>query len=195
MKVEIEDNGDLRGQVAGQPQYFVTRSGHGFIVQTTPTGTLVTRVEDVAAIMAEQWAALSPPADLADELPALSLVEKGTVTINGRAGKAYFGKGGDGKLSPQPVVVISGDPLLAPLGKAMATQFAMSGVMMAQTLGRVPAFAKEMQRILETGAPLLFAGAELKSVETFPIDSARFELPTPPETAEEVRARLLPTKP
>ena len=195
MKVEIDDNGDVRGQVTGQSQYFVTRGGEGFLIQTTPKGALVTRVEDVAAIMAEQWAALSPPEDLAEELPALNLIESGTATINGRTGRAYFGKGRDGKLSPGPVVVISDDPHLAPLGKAMARQFAMSNVMMAQALGEVPPFAREMQRILETGTPLLFSGAELQSVEISPIDATRFELPKRPETSDEVRARLLPTKP
>lgn len=94
-----------------------------------------------------------------------------------------------------PVVVISDDPNLALLGKAMSKQFGTSLTLMRGLLGNVPDVFTEMDALLQTGAPLSYAGMDLVSVNHAPIDPERFELPAPPQTVEQIRARLKPIPP
>lgn len=90
------------------------------------------------------------------------------------------------------VVVISDDPRLAQVGKAMSKQFGTSLALMTGVIGRAPDMFTEMHKLLQSGAPLSFAGMELKSVNHAPIDPKRFELPAPPQTLDQIRARLRP---
>jgi hypothetical protein len=48
----------------------------------------------------------------------------------------------------------------------------------------------QMQALLDSGAPLQFGPARLDTVETGPIDPARFALPAAPATREQVRALM-----
>jgi len=192
MTVEINDNGDLRGEIAGQPHYFIKRAGELFLIEKTEAGRRVTRFTDLKTAMLEQMPKLLPrmPSGAADGLPRMDLVPRGEVVVNGRRGKAYFDTSGEGELYPEPVVVISDDPALAELGKALAAQYAFSTLLIGEWLGQVPAFISQTQRILESGAPLRFANMELKSVSAAPIDPDRFTLPGLPETLDQVRERL-----
>jgi len=61
--------------------------------------------------------------------------------------------------------------------------------------GIQPWIAKEMLAILKTGAPLSFAGMELRSVNHALIDPRRFELPAQPETLDQIRERMKPLPP
>lgn len=191
LRIEIDDNGDLRGGIEGQPNYFIKRSGELFLIENTPSGHRVTRFDDLTRVFAEQMKELGPdlfrgrrPTD-----PAAGLVQKGEATVNGRRGKAYYDRTRDGELYPQPVMVISDDPALAQLGQAMAAQLAMTTAAMATILD-TPFAVTESQRILQGGAPLLYAGAKLFTVSSAPIDPSRFTLPGPPETLDQVRVRL-----
>lgn len=96
------------------------------------------------------------------------------------------------KALAQTVVVISHDPNLAQLGKAMAKQFSTSMRMMAGVIGNTPAPFRQMQTLLQSGAPLSFAGMELRSVNHATINPQRFELPAQPETLDQVRERMKP---
>lgn len=88
------------------------------------------------------------------------------------------------------VVVISDDPELAQLGKAMSKQFGASLTLMTGMIGNTPDMFTKMDKLLQSGAPLSFAGMELLSVNHAPIDPKRFELPAPPQTLDQIRARL-----
>lgn len=195
MTVEIASNGDVRGD-AGQPgQSFLTREGHGYFLKATPTGTAVMRVEDMGAVMAEQMAKLDPQfrTQMQQHAPVIKLIEKGTMTINGRTGAAYFMQADNGTLSPMPWAVISKDPAFAALGSAMAHQFEMSMATMSASMGTAPFV--NMLTVLKTGAPILFAGAELQSVDLTPIPAAHFELPAKPESLDKVRQLMTPAPP
>jgi hypothetical protein len=195
MTVEIASNGDMRGD-AGQPgASFVTRDGHGYYLKTTPAGTAVMRVEDMGAVMSEQMAKLDPKfrAEMQQHAPVVKLVEKGTMTINGRSGTAYFMQADNGSLSSTPWAVISKDPELSPLGSVMARQFEMSMATMSATMGTAP-FAN-MLAVLKTGAPISFAGADLQSVDSSPIPASHFELPAKPESLDRVRQLMSPPPP
>jgi hypothetical protein len=192
MTVEIASNGDVRGD-AGQPgQSFLTLNGHGYFLKSTPTGTAVMRIEDMGIVMAEQMAKLNPEfrAQMQQHAPVIKLVEKGTMTINGRTGVAYFMQADNGALSSMPLAVISKDPALAALGTAMAHQFEMSMTTMSATMGTTP-FAN-MLAILKMGTPISFAGAELQSVDLEPIPTSHFDLPAKPASLDEVRQLMAP---
>lgn len=198
MTVEIATNGDIHGDVGRPGQSFITRAGHGYFIQSGPTGPAVMRVEDMGTVMAEQTRKLDPKfrEEMQQHAPTIKLVQKGTMTINGRTGAAFFMQAPNGSLSPMPWAVISSDPALAPLGAAMVRQFEMSLTTMSSTMGTRP-FAN-MLAVLRTGAPIFFTGAELASISTAPIPSSRFELPAKPATLDEVRAVMshqAPSKP
>jgi hypothetical protein len=204
MKIEIASNGDLRGYVSAKPgdprvtvkgpvgpqgMSFITRSGQGYFIQADPSGPIVTRVEDMATVMAEQMQQMPPEfRDAMRQMPAMHIVPKAQVTINGRVGTAYHVQFGKSGLSPQPWAVISDDPALKPLADAMARQMDMSVTVMEKA-GTARPFA-EIQSILHGGAPLMFGGAELQSVRFDPIPPSEFELPAAPESLEHLRVRM-----
>jgi hypothetical protein len=51
MKIEIASNGDIHGETSNPNMYFITRDGHGYLVQASFDGPAVMRVEDVGAVM------------------------------------------------------------------------------------------------------------------------------------------------
>ena len=192
MKIEIAANGDIRGQTGAPNAYFITRDGHGYMIQATFDGPAVMRVEDMATVMAEQMKKIMPdmPPPKSNDAPGFTLVKGGEVTIRGRKGIAYYMDiAKDGKPIGNPIVVISTDPDLAPLGVAMAYQFNMSVAMMGQVLGDTNPL-KGMQDILKTGAPILFTGLQLDTVNRDPIPAEHFVLPAGPLDIDGVRKTM-----
>ena len=192
MKVEIASNGDVRGATSNPNSYFITRDGHGYIVQASFNGPAVMRVEDMATVMAEQMKKMMPktPADADKNMPVFVLTKGGAVTIRGRQGIAYYMSSKISR-SPteRPFFVISTDPKLAPLGLAMQRQFDMSVSMMGHMFGKTNPF-KPMQDVLKTGTPLVFTGMELDTINNDPIPAARFVLPAEPLALEGVRKNM-----
>ncbi|MDH7974375.1 hypothetical protein QH494_19470 [Sphingomonas sp. AR_OL41] len=192
MKVEIASNGDVRGATSNPNSYFITRDGQGYMIQASFNGPAVMRVQDMATVMAEQMKKMMPnmPAGAGKDAPAFDLVKGGTVTIRGRQGTAYYmGKSANGALIGPPIVVISNDPALAPIGAAMQRQFDMSLAMMGHIFGAANPF-KSMQEILKSGTPLVFTGMELDTVNNEPIPTSRFDLPAQPLTLDGVRKNM-----
>ena len=192
MKVEIATNGDIRGTTSNPNSYFITRAGHGYMVQASFKGPAVMRMEDISIVMAEQMKRLMPdmPHGAADQAPSLDLTKGGLVSVRGRKGTAYYmGKTIKHSAAEQPFIVISVDPALTPLGIAMQHQFAMSVEAMGQIFGKSNPFA-EMQSVLKEGAPLVFTGMELDSVNNDPIPASEFDLPAAPLSLAEVRKNL-----
>lgn len=192
MKIEIASNGDVRGSTSNPNSYFITREGHGYLVQASFDGPVVMRIEDMALVMADQMKKLMPklPADVGKDFPVFELTRGPSVTVRGRQGTAYYmGNQTKHSTSERPAVVISTDPALGPIGTAMERQFEMSNAMMGQLLGKNTPFAG-MIAVLKTGAPLTFAGAELDTVQYAPIPDARFVLPAAPLTLDGVRKNM-----
>ena len=189
MRVEIASNGDLRCQDGGPTSYLIRRGGHDYFIRVRASKPIVMRAEDMAIVMAEQVAALDPHrrAEI-DEMYRFDLLEKGTATVNGRTGSAWYPPRVEGYPAPAPWVVISHDPALAPLGKALMAQFDMSMMVMARAMGTT-AF-KRLEEVFRTGAPIAFTGFVLETVSFAPIPSSRFDLPAPPETLDGVRAEM-----
>jgi hypothetical protein len=206
MTVEVASNGDVRGTMGGKlldalarqapearPPGFITRDGEGYFIQPAADGVSVIRASDAAAVMAESFRehASGIPAS-----PMQKLVARGTATVNGRTGTAYAS--GKARAGEPPSLVISADPDLSELARAMAGQFEMS-VSMGQALG-FGEMGGDMLALLRTGVPLRFAGMELTRVTHDAIAPDRFELPAPPLSREAIRAlmvhqRAAPPKP
>jgi hypothetical protein len=193
MTVEIASNGDLRGEIKGnfmgmpgQTYYFV--GGKDYLVDRTDQDTAVMRLDDVVQVMSEVVARDAPITNFPIP-PPMKLVRGGAVRINKWSGEAYYMQTSNGGMSPKPVVVISHDPSLAELGKAMGRQFATSEKMMARVMqGHAP--KTNMDEVLSLGAPISFAGAELRSISLDPIPKAEFILPGQPLPIDQVRRRM-----
>jgi hypothetical protein len=196
MTLEVAANGDVRGDVAGKPGvYFLTLSGQGFFVIQTSSGVVVDRVEDVAAaikFVAEKRFDPSILALMKADSPELAdmsdLFTKGDdIVVQGRKGTPYYFSG-PRRPDVSPVVVISSDPELAPLGVAMARQVAISASI--QLFADTSPFNLELETIMRSGAPIEFAGAELTMVSHEPIPPSRFELPAAVESREDIIKRI-----
>ena len=189
MTVKIAANGDIRGEMPGRTYYFV--DGQDYFADRTSTGVFVARVDDLAKVMAEKVAELSGNMGLpSSSPPSLLLVRKGKVSINKWSGDAYYMQAPSGQVSPEPITVVSNDPSLAELGKAMERQFAKSEEMMRQvSKGHAP--TSNMAEILKLGAPIAFAGADLQSVSHDPIPKDAFVLPAPPAPIDEIRKKMI----
>lgn len=190
MTLEIASHGDIRGTMMNGNVTFIVHNGHGFTIVKTPQGLAVSRIEDVATAMGERLAKMDPDlrSKIGQHAGEISLALNGTRTIDGRTGDAYFMKLPDGTLSGEPWAVISHDPKLAPLGKAMADQFAMSMKVMGSMM---PTLAFEpMLEVLHKGTPIMMTGMQLLSVSDALIAPSEFELPAPPLTLDQVRQRI-----
>jgi hypothetical protein len=188
VKMEIAANGDLRADMNVPGPYLIKRQGRTYFIMPDAAGPVVADVADMGAVMQEQMDKMSPNfcAGLARGVTSRGLVSRGTVTIAGRTGEAY---GPVGRSGSRPDVVISRDPALAPVGVAMAAQFRASMALMGECASTVPLFV-QMQALLDSGAPLEFGPMRLDTVETGPVDPARFALPSAPATRDQVRALM-----
>jgi hypothetical protein len=196
MTIEIAANGDVRADIAGKPGvYVLTRGGQGYFVIQTSKGVLVDRVEDEGAAVktvAEKRLNPSVWAMARDAAPALAqmgnLLTKGDdIIIQGRKGSPYYFSG-PRHPETRPVIVISSDSELAPIGVAMARQMAIADSI--QFFGAHNPFNIQIQTIMSGGAPIEFAGAELTTVSHDTIPAARFELPAAPESREAIIKRI-----
>jgi hypothetical protein len=183
---EAQSDGDKRPDPDRRGLFLIKRAGHDFYVSAGPSGPTVVRAEDMLTVIGEHAAR----GDLGSgKAPAIELVEKGTATVNGRTGTAWFTRLADGRLSPTPFAVVSHDPALAPLGRAMAHQLEIGALMTGGTVQTASFTA--MQDSLKTGVALLLDGSELEAVSASPIPASDFELPAEPETIEVLRKNMM----
>jgi hypothetical protein len=227
MTVEIADDGSIRYQMSRGRTYGLVLGTADYFVDLSGREPVVDRAEDLLTAQKESMAEFMQFRQHNEGITGPQLVAIGTVTINGRPGRAYGYKPEPKGATPAPVVVfndkpddplgkittregtdsdrermmagtvivISDDPDLSQLGKAMSGQFSKSIEMLATMVGNSPAMFKQMQDILKTGAPLSFAGMELLSVNHRPIDPNRFKLPAAVETLDQIRDRMKPLPP
>lgn len=190
MKVEVAANGNLRADMNSPGLYLIKREGRTYLITPGPDRPVVEDVEDVGAAVQEELTRMDP--HFCDRMSgaaaesSFSLVSKGTFTVAGRPGEAFSTPS---RTATLPVVVISHDPALAPLGAAMAAQFRISMGLMERCASGTPMFA-QMQRLLDSGTPLKFGPMQLEKVESGTVDPARFVLPAAPATREQVRALI-----
>ena len=188
MTIEIASDGDIRAEVPGRTYYHVR--GKDYFVDQTTAGLVVMSLDDMAKIIAEKFSRLSGKTGIPSSTPpAITVARKGTVSIGKWSGDAYYVQTANGQMSPRPVAVISHDPALAELGKAMARQYEKSEMLVGQVTKRHTP-ASNMDQVLNSGAAILFGGAELQSISFDPIPKGEFVLPAQPVPIDEVRTRM-----
>lgn len=188
--IEIADNGDFAAQLQ-RSRRLVVRSGEAFLVEERLTGPVVMRVADLAAVLA---ARARRSRQRGPRFEARRPVPRGLTQVNGRTGRLFEVDGVEERPGDRRAdAVISDDPALAPLGRAMRTILAAEAVA-AQLDWQLPSGLAEEHRnwmaLLDRGAPLRFLGWTLRSVELAPISADGMALPAEPETADALRARL-----
>jgi len=200
LTVEIADNGNVRIGPSDQSMYILLLGDSSYIVTIKDGKTTVARVADVAAAFDK----VMPPifgkifgAAAKDTPKGPPPMEKiGPQTVNGRTGIAYKFKGGDPK-EESPVLVLSDDPALQPVGRAMERFTEASVLMLAPLFGKgIESMIDDMRAVFAMGTPLRGGdGMTLKSVETADVPAARVALPAKPQTVDEIvkSIKLTPT--
>jgi hypothetical protein len=195
-EVRIADNGDMAIDLGWGRRLVVLRGEAYVIDEGRLTGPVVMRSDDLRAVIA-QAVKEEGEAGKAEEIDN-SLVGRGRMEVGRWDGEAFAPSG---SAKDKPVLVVTDDPALAPLGPAMrqaleakalletfehyARPKAMRGTYAATT----PLFAQVGPR-----APLRLWDAELVLFETMADDPAEFALPAEPLTRSALaarRARLL----
>ena len=189
MTVKIAASGNTRSDIIPGGLALLTIGGEDYAIQLRAAQPVVDRIADLKIVVAERVAAIPPDvrANIIAHMKPMKFVERGTATVIGRTGRAYFLQKEDGTLSPTPWLVISTDPALAPLAAATMRQFILSRAMMPIPEESDP--FKEIGEILKTGAPIVMTGLELQSLSDAPIPAADFALPAQPETLDQLRQR------
>lgn len=192
MTIEIASNGDVRSTAGTRGDYVILRGDEVYMVFFTDKGPVVDRMRDVGFAMAEWMRAKMPEfGKMPDrDVPGFKFIDGGTATVNGRPGKIWYQTGGGDRLTADFSIVISADPALADIGKAMLRQTDASQQMMQQAMGHAAGFMGGTLDVLRTGTPIRLMGIELTTVTHTPIPADRFALPAEPETREQVSARF-----
>lgn len=184
MIVVTDDRGQSRMNVTDAA--YVTTGGVAYIAVTDEQGGYVVRLEDFMSLMDELVRATGPSAP-APGAARVQVQEGGTETVGGHSGRVF--RISDPR-TPRDVfeLVISTDPGLAPLGRAMARPLAP----MFATMGRaIPGLAEALSDVLGRGALLRFGPLfRLESLGNAPVPASTFVLPSPPITREALAARL-----
>lgn len=189
--IEIAANGDFRTVGGRSGREMIFRGGETYSIETKANGIVVTRISDLFKVIAELNAAQAGVARMTvSAVPAIA--RKGSVTIHGRLGDAYYAVEPGGRLSTHPLVVISHDPALAPLGKVLVRLLTLpQGGAGRSRDSNVAA----LTAVLESGAPILSPDGELRSVSFAPIPAEHFALPGPPQSLDAVRKALMDSAP
>jgi len=196
IRVEIADDGRQRMEFGDGMFSLIRRDGHTYVVLGPSADLLVADIEDLRAVTRESAAKRDAAACAAFRPLAaeMKLVQRGTATIGGRSGDAWFRQNSNGTTPTTPDLVISHDPALAPLGAAVAEGFRASIGMLPEC----PAFTEAMapmQGALATGTPIAMQGVELLSLDSGAIDPDRFDLPATPRTRTQLRQGPKPGTP
>ena len=184
MVVEVNESGESRMTVTHA--VYVTTGGVTYILLTDPQGSFVVRQSDFMALLGSlRGAAGRPDAPAGDR--GVTITEAGSETLAGRAGTLF-------RLSrpQQPTdsleLVISTDPELAPLGRAMAGHIAPFFTAMSSG---IPGLAPAASELIQRGALIRLGNLfQLESIDTAPVPPSAFALPSAPLSPEALAARL-----
>jgi hypothetical protein len=198
MTVEADDRGNSRISVNGETALII-RNGVSYVIADDSEGRFVVRREDMLAATRElarqMVGAPDPPPEALAVPPRLPApTEAGTEIVAGRPGTRWIILPGDPPQAEAMDVVLSADPELAPIGRALAVQFDESafgvgaGVGPLGLTGDVP---PPVKALFGRGTILRYGQmARLESVAAAPIAESAFTLPAEPLTRADFAARL-----
>lgn len=211
--ISVADDGNARFD-SGEGAVLIVRDRVRYFVAPDRQGPIVARAEDGITVITEFFTALigmmeqaAAPQASSGQTPAqtgglaqmramaavpYTAQARGTETVGGRTGTLYLvAPEQAGAQGPSVEIVIATDADLAPVAREMR---ALLGLVMrpaAALLGPSPDLLVELDGLLARGAPLRI-GEEfrLDSISAAPLAASGFELPGPPLTLEQLRARL-----
>ncbi|HEV2747335.1 MAG TPA: hypothetical protein VGW34_08570 [Allosphingosinicella sp.] len=195
--IEVADNGDARITPEGSEQYGILRGGELYAIGRDEGKVEVARIVDVAAaldqVMPPVFKQIFSAAGKAARPSKMRIEPKGSRRVGGRGGFAYAVYGMDSEKPNEPAeIVVSKDPALRPVGRAMEEFMIGSTLMMASFIGPAAAdMAADMRAVFALGAPLDMAG-KMKLVElgSADIPHEATELPAKPRTVDELVAGM-----
>jgi hypothetical protein len=198
MTVYVDNAG--RSRIEREDRIFlIDGAGERFDIRREKSGgpLLVMRQRDETRAIVERWTEVMKtlPAPDGDLMPlAFNVAVWGPTVVGDRPGMAYslkmaggenfFGGADDPRFGD---TVISTDPALAPIGKALASEMESSSDALAPVRGTSNADLKLFE-IFRKGTPIRFVGGRLDTVANAPLDPALFDLPGPVLSPDQVRA-------
>jgi hypothetical protein len=181
IKVEIADNGDARFAMSDEPWELIYAGGVSYVVYSLPKGLLAARVSDMQQLAADRG---EPAPRLG--IATMPIAEQREAAVDGYAGIGYHLRTPYG-VAPRPQIVMSRDPSLAPLGPAWLRQIDFSIAMLRSRGAAVPETILAFRDILSRGAPILYGGHRLESVDRTAVPPQRFQLPVKPMSLKQLR--------
>ncbi|MBN8840716.1 MAG: hypothetical protein J0I25_11015 [Sphingomonadales bacterium] len=196
--VEIADNGGAaRVSVPGRDDYGLMLGDQFYLVKPQDGKPQVARVADVAAaldrVMPPIFKNLFGAVGGAIKDTPLYAVRGGSKTVAGIAGEVWLVKGlDDEKPDAAAEVVVSHDPALAPVGRALAAFLESSMVMMRPLIGSGAAMmVRQNRQLFALGTPIASADRfTLTKVESVAEPASRFVLPARTATVDELVAEM-----
>ncbi|RYE03282.1 MAG: hypothetical protein EOP61_05285 [Sphingomonadales bacterium] len=179
-------NGDSR--VSAGDTLFLRRGDQEYVVLHDATGSFSATIQDALAVFGEDQADLAAGTHAQ---PEYALSEAGTESVAGVKGRVWRGHPREVPSLASFEAVVSSDPALAPLGRALAMQTRFAVLRNSATLGGPGNFEKAMIALFEKGAVLRFNQIlKLERIDKAPIPAAMFAVPQPLLDREALRARL-----
>ncbi len=197
MIVEVGDNGDARIGEANAADHVLLVGGEAYVIGNEAGKLRVARLTDIVAVIDSVVSPIfgdlfTRPMTGPQPLSAFRIVPEETRrTVGGREGRVHQVYGLDDEHPDKPVTfVISDDPKLAPVGKAVENYLISSLLPGAVFLGPAAGeMAGEIRRVFALGTPLEQQGVfTLQAIETADIPAARVALPAPPMSREALLA-------
>ncbi|RYY23326.1 MAG: hypothetical protein EOP62_20460 [Sphingomonadales bacterium] len=179
-------NGDSR--VAAGDTVFLRKGEAEYVVLHDAGGSFSAKIDDALAVFGEdQPASLGAPR----VQPEYALTEDGSETVAGIKGAVWKGHPREVPSLASFEAVVSSDPALAPLGRALAMQTRFAVLRNSADLGGPGNFEKAMIELFEKGAVLRFN--QILKLERFykgPIPAEMFAVPEPLLSRDALRTRL-----
>lgn len=186
--VRAAANGDARVE-AGE-NLFIRKSGADYVVLRDGQGAFSVRRDDLLAYFAEldKAANLFPGGRVQ---PEYVMRAEGSETVAGQSGRVWKVHPSDIPSLPAAEAVISSDPALGPMGRALAMQTNFSILRNSGMSGGPGNLEKAMMALFDKGAVLRFGTAlRLQRLYHAPIPPGMFDPPRPLLDAAGLRRRM-----
>ena len=194
--IEVGDNGDARIGADGKDEFGLLIGSEFYLVAKDGAQWKVARIADQAAafdkVLPPIFRTLFSAAGKAAP-SKLKMVKKGTRSVAGITGDVYAVTGLDSEKPAEVTeLVITTDPRLVPVGRALGGFNDAMMVMMAPLIGEMAASeVADNHALMALGTPLdTRNGLHLTAFAEARIDPARLALPARPQTVDQIVAGI-----